>query len=127
MMINMKSDIKDFIINCLFIGIALICFYMLCSSASKWSDANHQKYIETTKYEITVIDKYETIGSTFHVIGGRASEKEYHVIYTIKPLTENAKKNMYGDTEKDEEFEYKSYRKAEIGKKYITHYPRIHF
>ena len=118
---------KNFIINCLFIGITLICFYMLCSSASKWSDANHKKYIETTKYEITVVDKYETIGSTFHIIGGRASEKEYHVIYTVKPLTENAQKNMYGDYEKDEEFEYKSYRKAEIGKKYITHYPRIYF
>ena len=125
MMINMKN--KDFIINCLFIGIALICFYMLCSSASKWSVANHKKYLETTKYEITVVDKYETIGSTFHIIGGRASEKEYHVIYTVKPLTENAKKNMYGDYEKDEKFQYKSYRKAEIGKKYITHYPRIYF
>ena len=123
----MKNDTKNFIINCLFIGIALICFYMLCYSASKWSDANYKKYIETTKYEITVVDKYETIGSTFHIIGGRASEKEYHVIYTVKPLTENAKEKMYGDYEKDEKFQYKSYRKAEIGKKYITHYPRIYF
>ena len=126
-MINMKSDIIDVIKIFLFIVTVLICSYMLVSFLTKCSDVNHKKYLETTKYEITVVDKYETIGSTFHVVGGRASEKEYHVIYTVKPLTENAKKNMYGDTEKDEEFEYKSYRKAEIGKKYITHYPRIHF
>ncbi len=84
----MKNDTKDFIINCLFIGIALICFYMLCSSASKWSDANHKKYIETTKYEITVVDKYDTIDSTVHIIGGRASEKEYdEVIMEDKTFT----------------------------------------
>ncbi len=33
-------------------------------------------------YEFKIVDKYETLGSHYHMVGGqRSSETEYHVIY----------------------------------------------
>ena len=97
------------------------------------SCSNNYKQNHSTKYdtyEILIIDKYEDIGSTWHLIGGRASETEYHIVYKVIPLTENAEKvlaeSFYG-SERDTEIQYKSYRKVQIGQKYTTNYPYINF
>lgn len=36
------------------------------------------------QYEFVVTDKYEDIGSTFHLVGGRASEQKYHIVYKYR-------------------------------------------
>ena len=36
------------------------------------------------QYEFVITDKYEDLGSTWHLIGGRATETEYHVVYKYR-------------------------------------------
>ena len=36
------------------------------------------------KYEFVITDKYDDIGSNWHLVGGRATEQEYHIIYKYR-------------------------------------------
>lgn len=36
------------------------------------------------KYEFVVTDMYEDLGSTWHLVGGRATEQKYHVVYNYR-------------------------------------------
>ena len=67
-------------------------------------------------YEFVITDKYETLGSNFHVLGGRATETEYHVVYKYRITNRpNDKYNMRWCEEKDEEVSYSNYRKLNVG------------
>lgn len=60
-----------------------------------------KKYGEL-RYEFIVTDKYDDIGSSWHLVGGRASEQKYHVIYryrlTNRPDQDNNMKWYKGET-----------------------------
>jgi len=86
-----------------------------------WISNDSKNSYENTWYEIEVIDKYDYLGSSFHIIGGRATEQEYHIIYKVTPLTDEARKNYYGNGEEDDEVPYSIYRKVSIGKKFKGH------
>ena len=43
----------------------------------------NKKYGEL-KYEFVITDKYDDLGSNWHLIGGRATEQEYHIIYKYR-------------------------------------------
>lgn len=48
----------------------------------------HEKYIDKkygkTRYEFVITDKYDDIGSAWHLVGGRASEQKYHIVYRYR-------------------------------------------
>lgn len=92
---------------------------------SKCSQPIREKEYAETLYEIEILDKYDYIGSSWHLIGGRASEQEYHVVYKVTPITEEAKKKYYGDTEEDTEVSYTKYRKINVGQKFTGSNPYI--
>ena len=48
------------------------------------SDKKIDKEYGTPRYEFVVVDLYEDLGSTWHLIGGRATEQKYHVIYKYR-------------------------------------------
>jgi len=53
-----------------------------------------EKYGEA-KYEFVVTDMYEDLGSTYHLVGGRATEQKYHVVYKYRVTNRpNLKDNM---------------------------------
>lgn len=45
--------------------------------------SKNKKYGET-KYEFVITDKYEDLGSTYHIIGGRSTEQKYHIVYRYR-------------------------------------------
>ena len=49
---------------------------------------SHDKSIEKKygeiRYEFVITDKYEELGSTWHLVGGRATEQEYHIVYRYR-------------------------------------------
>ena len=47
-------------------------------------DASKKNKYGETRYEFVITDKYEDIGSTFHLVGGRASEQKYHIEYKYR-------------------------------------------
>ena len=60
---------------------------LFIDSCSKKYNVDHPTKYDT--YEILILDKYEDIGSTWHLIGGRASETEYHIVYKYCNRTKN--------------------------------------
>lgn len=112
----MDQDTKDFLKTmCFVIPLSILFTYFL----QKCSDKKYEEHERTVKYELEVVDKYNCIGSSFHLIGGRASEQEYHIIYKVKPLTPEAEKEYYGDGEEDDDVPYILYRKLEVGRKVV--------
>lgn len=73
-----------------------------------------KKYGEP-RYEFVVTDKYDDIGSSWHLVGGRASEQKYHVIYRYR-LTNRPDKDDNMKWYKDETTVSGSrYRNLEVG------------
>lgn len=52
---------------------------------------NKSHPIKYDTYEILILDKYDDIGSTYYLIGGRTSETEYHICYKSRNKTKNEK------------------------------------
>ena len=126
-----REERIDNIINKVFpyvyyIVIGIIGYFAL-HSFSKYEKEKVQETINSTEYRIEVIDKYDCIGSTYHLIGGRTSEQEYHVIYKVIPLTENADRHYYGNGEEDDEVSYKTYRKIKVGDSFKGHSDNIEY
>lgn len=44
-------------------------------------DRSQNKKYGELKYEFVITDKYDDLGSTFHLIGGRSTEQKYHIVY----------------------------------------------
>ena len=59
------------------------------NSCSKSYQENHPIKYDT--YEICILDKYEDIGSSWHLVGGRSSETEYHIYYKYCNRTKNTR------------------------------------
>ena len=109
------KDTKDFLkVICIILPFAIVFTYFL----NCWVEKNHKEHENNVKYQIEVVDKYDCIGSTWHLVGGRASEQEYHVIYKVTPLTPEADKEYYGNGEEDDEVPYAMYRKIYVGQKF---------
>ena len=122
------KDTKDFLkVICLILPFAIVFSYLAECCARK----NRVEHENSVKYQIEIVDKYDCIGSTWHLVGGRAPEQEYHVIYKVTPLTPKADEEYYGDGEEDDEVSYAMYRKIYIGQKFngtsnnIKRYNRI--
>jgi len=110
----MDKDTISFIKTlCVVIPLSIIFTYLL----SRCSENYQKEHDENVKYQIEVIDKYDCIGSSWHLVGGRSSEQEYHVIYKVTPLTPQADEEYYGDGEEDDEVPYTLYRKINVGQK----------
>ncbi len=72
---------------------------------------NHPTKYDT--YEILILDKYEDIGSSWHLVGGRASETEYHIYYKYCNRTKNT---YWKETTKT--VDGTKYRKYNIGDRF---------
>ena len=93
----------------------------LFTQCAKSQNEKYRAEYESEVYLIEIVDKYDHLGSSWHLIGGRATEQEYHIIYKVTPLTEEAKKNFYYTGEHDDEVSYKTYRKYKVGDTYKSH------
>ena len=47
-------------------------------------DRSQNKKYGELKYEFVITDKYDDIGSTYHLIGGRSTEQKYHIVYRYR-------------------------------------------
>ncbi len=74
----------------------------------------NKTYGEKT-YEIVIEDKYENLGSTFHIIGGRATETEYHLIYRYRLTNRPKDKTASVWRETDRKVSYMTYRGCNVG------------
>lgn len=77
-----NSDITEFIFGILFILVVIGCIIGGCIAACL--DNKKEKELGAETYEIVIEDKYECLGSTWHLVGGRATETEYHLVYKYR-------------------------------------------
>ena len=115
-----KEDKKSLVIVIICFAIAII-FSSLFIRYTKIQNEKYRTEYESKTYLIEIIDKYEHLGSSWHLIGGRATEQEYHIVYKVTPLTEEANKNFYYSGEHDDEVSFKTYRKYKVGDSYKSH------
>lgn len=106
---------------CVVVPLSIIFTYFL----SRCSENYQKEHDQNVKYQIEVIDKYDCIGSSWHLVGGRASEQEYHVIYKVTPLTPQADEEYYNNDDEDDEVPYTLYRKIHVGQKFSGTYYNI--
>ena len=114
---NWKENLIVWTISISIVGLLMCCLYSLVRCSDKQMEEEYQASL----YDIEVLDKYDCIGSSYHLVGGRASEQEYHVVYKVKPLTETARKHYYGTGEEDTKVPYYLYRKINVGNKHRGH------
>ena len=100
------------------IAIMVFPLFMQCEKSQR--EKARAEY-ESKVYLIEIVDKYDHLGSSWHLVGGRATEQEYHIIYKATPLTEEAKKNFYYSGEHDDEVSFKTYHKYKVGDTYKSH------
>lgn len=62
----------------------LILFFLCCIGLGLWDELHIKKQYGEIRYEFVITDKYDEIGSNWHLVGGRATEQEYHVIYKYR-------------------------------------------
>ena len=88
-------------------------------------DKQTEKKYGEIKYEIFIKDKYDYLGSNFHLVGGRATEQEYHVEYNYRVTNRPDSKDNMKWYRRDEEVSVNKYRKIKVGKTYISNYPGL--
>lgn len=88
-------------------------------------DINSDKEYGKLKYEFVVLDKYDNLGSNWHVIGGRATETEYHIIYRYHVCNRPVGHYQYQgwSCDYDKEVSYSTYKKYNVGDKFYEDSP----
>lgn len=115
-----QEDKKSLVTIIVSFAIAIMIAPLFLKCAESLDEKAKTEY-ESEVYLIEIVDKYDHLGSSWHLIGGRATEQEYHIIYKVTPLTEEAKKNFYYTGEHDNEVSFKTYRKYKVGDTYKSH------
>lgn len=82
------------------------------------SEYRTEKKYGPKNYELVIEQKYDMIGSTFHLIGGRASETEFHLVYKYRCTNRPDDKNWYRD---DQCVSYSTYTRYKVGDKFEQH------
>lgn len=90
-------------------------------------DRSQNKKYGELKYEFVITDKYDDLGSTYHLIGGRSTEQKYHVVYryrlTNRPDREDNMKWYSSETT----VSGSRYRKLQIGQTLYDNTPFFPF
>lgn len=108
-----KKDKSDVIKGAIIIFIFILIFIGI--GFGIYHDVKDNKQYGEIRYEFVITDMYDDIGSNWHLIGGRASEQEYHVVYkyrlTNRPDDDRNMKWYIGETT----VSGSCYRKLHIG------------
>lgn len=85
-------------------------------------DRSQNKKYGELKYEFVITDKYDDLGSNWHLIGGRATEQEYHIVYkyrlTNRPDRDDNMKWYVSETT----VSGSRYRKLQVGQTLYNNY-----
>lgn len=120
-----NSDITEFIFGILFILLVIGCIIGGCIAAC--IDNKKEKELRAETYEIVIEDKYECLGSTWHLVGGRATETEYHLVYKYRCVNRPNDEYLSKWHTDDDEVCHTTWQRYNVGDKIKTtnrHYLR---
>lgn len=106
----------------LFYGIVTIVIIAVVVFFAMSVERKENKEYGEKNYEFRIVDKYETLGSSYHLIGGRATETEYHIVYEVRCTNRPDDEHWSNWREFDDEVNCRKYRKYEKGKVYKSKY-----
>jgi hypothetical protein len=105
-----EDDVKMVIV---FVGMIFAAIVGIISCNNEKRDNEQYGRIN---YEFKIVDKYDKLGSHYHMVGGqRSSETEYHVIYHYRLTNRPNRDNNMIWYERDKEVPYTKYRRYKIG------------
>jgi hypothetical protein len=100
--------------------LVIILFVGVCI-AIVWDTSNKkelEKQYGKELWEFVIEEKYEPIGSNFHLIGGRSTETEYHIVFRSRCVNRPNDSIMSVWKRHDQEVDYLTYRYYQQGKSY---------
>ena len=98
-------------------GILLVMFFAGLIIYSTIQDHQTTEKYGEQKFEFVITDLYDDLGSNWHLIGGRATEPEYHVVYKFR-ITNRPDDPIYNTWRIDETtISGGKYRKLKVGQK----------
>lgn len=112
-----KSDNNDETMKVVFAFIGIF-IGLVFGVAACVHDTNEIKKHGKQMYEYVIIEKYDNIGSSWHLIGGRASETEYHIVYKMRCINRPDDEHISAWKTYDDDVNYLTYRHYETGKTY---------
>lgn len=71
-------------------------------------------------YEVVITDKYECLGSTFHLVGGRSTETEYHLGYRYRCTNRPDSESMSSWEYRDSEVSHSTWSRYNAGDRFTT-------
>lgn len=98
--------------------VIVICI-IVCIAACTSERRDSKKYGDK-KYEFVIEDKYETLGSNWHLVGGRATETEYHIVYKTRLTNRPDDKVSSQWMIQDKEVSYLTYKRYTIGQRFTS-------
>ena len=113
------SDYPFWKMMIILLPISILLTLFIDSCCKRYNETHPTKY---DTYEILILDKYEDIGSSYHLIGGRSSETEYHIYYKYY----NRTKNTYWE-ETTKIVDGTTYRKYKVGDRVNVKVPEDSF
>lgn len=78
-------------------------------------DRSQDKKYGEPKYEFVITDKYEDLGSTWHLVGGRATEQKYHIVYRYRVTNRPDRDDNMKWSERETTVSGSRYRELQIG------------
>lgn len=106
---NIKFYFQLVIYIAVIVGLPIMCYFGM-------KEQEEQQQYEY--YEWTIIDKYECVESTWHLIRENSTKKEYHIKAVRRPANDKA---MFDYTMEDDfDVEKSRYDKYYIGQKIVT-------
>jgi hypothetical protein len=101
-------------------GVIIFLVIVIGVPISIYFDHKTEEKYGPEKYEIVILDKWEDIGSTYHLVGGRAPETEYHVQYKYRCTNRPDDEFKSNWQERDTEVKYPRYKKYKVGTRYVS-------
>lgn len=97
----------------------VICVFIFGICANR-QEKKTEKELGKETYEVVITDKYDCLGSEWHLIGGRASETEYHLVYKYRCINRPKDENKSSWKSRDNDVSHSTWAKYKIGDSFTT-------
>lgn len=115
---NNDSDDVDLIFG--FIVLIVVVGAIIAGIFEQRQEKKVEKELGKETYEVVITDKYDCLGSEWHLIGGRATETEYHLVYKYRCINRPKDEHKSCWRSNDKEVGHSTWVKHEIGDKFTT-------
>lgn len=115
---NDADEITDLIFGFLFF--IVVVGSIIAGIFEQRQEKKTEKELGKETYEVVITDKYDCLGSEWHLIGGRATETEYHLVYKYRCINRPKDEHKSSWKSRDNDVSHSTWAKYKIGDSFTT-------